>query len=271
MRCPDCGKSIGIDEDGCPDCRTKPPESWIKSDIWPQVLKKPERLVRAILFLNVGVYVFSLLLNPRAIGLSSNPFNLLSPHYQVLQLIGFTGTTPINMGHKWWSVLSASYFHGGIFHLLINMLVFRLLAPLIAREYGIYRMVILYTMGGILGYLVSYLAGVEFTLGASAAIFGLIGALLYFGKSRGGEYGKSIYRQVGGWALMFIIIGFLVPTIDNWAHGGGLLSGYLLGFFLGCGKKKRETKAHKFLAFVFLSGTLLVLIWTMLLGTFMKI
>ena len=57
------------------------------------------------------------------------------------------------------------------------------------------------TFSGVFGFFVSYLAGVTFTIGASAAVCGLIGAALYFGKSRGGIYGQTIYRQIGGWAI----------------------------------------------------------------------
>jgi len=67
-----------------------------------------------------------------------------------------------------------------------------------AGEFGVSRMFIIYTASGVIGFWISCLFGVLFTIGASASICGLIGAMLFYGKSRGGVYGQAIYRQVFG-------------------------------------------------------------------------
>jgi rhomboid protease GluP len=142
------------------------------------------------------------------------------------------------------------------------MLAIRQLAPLVIREFGINRTIILYTLGGIGGFCISTFAGVRFTIGASAALCSLIGALLYYGKSRGGAYGQNIFSQIGGWALSIGIFGFIVPGINNWGHGGGMLAGALLGYLLGYTDKKREKFSHKILAMICLSATCLTLLWS---------
>jgi rhomboid protease GluP len=119
---------------------------------------------------------------------------------------------------------------------------------------------LIYTLSGVGGYLVSYWAGVPFTIGASAAVLGLIGAALYYGKSRGGYFGQMIYRQVGGWAIGIFVFGFMVGGINNWAHAGGLLSGVLAGFILGYQERKEETFLHRLLAGICVAATLVVLI-----------
>jgi rhomboid protease GluP len=135
------------------------------------------------------------------------------------------------------------------------------IGPLILQEYGSYRMVSIFTLSGVGGFLASYLVGVPFTLGASAAICGLIGAALYFGKSRGGQFGQAVYQQVGGWAIGIFLFGFMVPGINNWAHGGGMLCGALTGFLLGYRERNEEKFYHRLLGVICVLATLAALIW----------
>jgi len=150
------------------------------------------------------------------------------------------------------------------------MVAFRQIAHLVLQEYGTYRMLILYTFSGITGFLVSYLAGVSFTIGASAAVCGLIGATLYYGKSRGGVYGQTIFRQIGGWALGLFLFGLLVPGVNNWGHGGGICAGVILGFLLGYQERAREGLFHKILAGVCVALTVLILAWAVVSGIYYR-
>lgn len=218
-----------------------------------------DALIQAIFYINIGMYVLSLLLYPGAIRLTFDPFSLLSPDGESLILLGATGTIPVDRMGRWWTIVSANYLHGGIIHLLFNMAAFRQLAPLVLRTYGMHRFVTLYTLSGIAGFWVSYLAGVKFTIGASAAVCGLIGATLYYGKSRGDTYGEAIYKQVSGWVMGLFIFGLLVPRINNWGHGGGLVAGILLGFLLGYLEKRKENFSHKILGWACVLLTLIVL------------
>ena len=257
--CPSCRKLISADEDRCPHCGTSRPGSWWKNNIWTQGYHNPEQLIKTIIYINIGMYLITLLLKPLTSSFSMNPLTFLSPSNTSLLLMGATGTIPIDHYHRWWTVLSANYLHGGILHIFFNMMAFRQLAPLVLREYGVQRMFIIYTLGGIAGFGVSYLAGVSLTIGASAAVCALIGASLYFGKSRGGVYGHAVYRQIGGWAVGLFLFGLLVPSINNWGHGGGILAGALLGFLLGYQEKVREKFFHKAIAGICLILTILVL------------
>jgi rhomboid protease GluP len=217
------------------------------------------------------MYLITLLLNPLSSSFSMNPLNFLSPSNPSLLLMGATGTIPIDRYHRWWTVLSANYLHGGILHIFFNMMAFRQLAQLVLREYGVHRMFIIYTLGGIVGFGVSYLAGVSLTIGASAAVCALIGASLYFGKSRGGVYGHAVYRQIGGWAVGLFLFGLLVPGINNWGHGGGIVAGALLGFLLGYQEKVGEKFFHKAIAGICLILTILVLVWAVVSGIYYRI
>ncbi len=259
--CPNCRRLISKDEPVCPYCGTKKPGSWWKSNIWTGGFRNPQEFIKLIIAVNIGMYIISLLVSKRQIGVVPSPFQFLSPSTQGLVFLGATGVGPINQFHNWWSLLAANYLHGSLLHILFNMLALRQLAPLVAQEYGTYRMFVIYTLGGIIGFLISYLFGVWLTIGASASVCALIGALLYFGKSRGGAYGQAVYSQIGGWAIGIFIFGFLVPGINNWGHGGGMAAGALLGMILGYQERNKETLAHKFLAGGCAMATILVLVW----------
>jgi len=252
---------ISADESRCPHCGTRGPGSWWKNNLWTKSYYNPEQLVKSIISINVGMYFISLLLYPTTISFLPHPFTFLMPDPNSLLLLGATGTNSIDLFHRWWTLLSANWLHGNILHIFFNMAAFRQLAHLVIREYGTFRLIIIYTIGGGFGFLVSYLAGVEYTVGASAAVCALIGALLYYGKSRGGVYGNTIYRQIGGWTIALLLFGFIVPGINNWGHGGGIIAGVLLGFLLGYAEKIKENIVHKTIAGVCAIATILTLGW----------
>lgn len=261
LLCPDCRKLISRSEDKCPYCGIKRPGSWLKNNKLVTSFSNPDQLLQTILYANIGMFVLSILLNPGRANFNFSPFSFLSPSNQSLLLLGSTGTVPILQLGRWWSLVSANYLHGGLMHILFNMMALHQLGPLVAREFGSHRMFTIYTIGGVLGFLISFLAGIKFTIGASASICSLIGALLFYGKSRGGIYGQTIYKQVGSWAIMIFAFGLLIPGINNWGHGGGMLAGAILSYILGYRELKRETSVHRNLALFCGLITVLVLAW----------
>jgi rhomboid protease GluP len=123
----------------------------------------------------------------------------------------------------------------------------RQLAPATAEMYGPGRMVIIYTVAGVSGFGLSSLAAVYlprlpflggslYTVGASAAIFGLLGALVYYGRRSGSSHVGS---QATSYALIMGLFGFIMPGIDNYAHAGGFVGGYLAGWLLDPLKPER--------------------------------
>jgi rhomboid protease GluP len=138
------------------------------------------------------------------------------------------------------------------------------------HEYGTGRFIIVYVLSGVVGFYVSVLAGIPFTIGASASLCGLIGAILYYGKSRGGFYGQAVYKQALGWVIGLVLFGLLVPGINNWAHGGGIVAGALTGFFVGYEEKKAENQLHKILAAGLVVLTCLVLLWAVLQAIYFR-
>lgn len=259
LLCPNCRKLISADEPACPYCGLSKPGA--RNFLYGGLINLSLDITKIIIYLNAGFFILSLLLSAANIGLSANPFTLLSPSQEGLFILGATGTIPIAGFGRWWTLISASFLHGSLMHIFFNMIALVQLGPFVVREYGLNRFVIIYTVTGVAGFLLSFLAGVPFTIGASACICGLIGAILYYGKSRGGFYGEGIYRQAMGWVVGLVIYGLLFSGINNWAHGGGIASGILFAWWLGYLEERRETILHKTLAQACLVLTGLVLLF----------
>jgi len=260
MLCPNCRRLISRDEPSCPYCGMVRPGSRWKSTFTGVISLQCFDPVMAMITVNVVFFLLSILINPAALGLSANPLTFLSPSDGSLFLLGATGTLPITYG-RWWTLVAASFLHGGILHIFFNMMALRQLGPFVVEAFGPYRFAILYVWTGIAGFLLSVIAGVQFTIGAAASICGLIGAILYYGKSRGGFYGEAIYRQAMGWVGGLVLFGLFLPGINNWAHGGGVVSGILIAFLTGYDERKRENWMHRVLGAVSILMTSAVLLW----------
>jgi rhomboid protease GluP len=229
-------------------------------------LNREDWIIPAILYANVGMFVLSFLVNPLKTGFSLNPLTFLSPDNGSLILLGATGTIPIHRLGRWWTLISANYLHGSILHIFFNMMAFRQIAPLILEQFGGSRMIIIYTLSGMAGFWASNLAGVPLTIGASAALCGLMGAALYYGKSRGGAFGRAVFRQIGNWAVGLAIFGLMVPGINNWGHGGGMVSGAIFGALLGYRERSGQHPLHHLLAAILVLATAGVLLWAVFSG-----
>ena len=213
--------------------------------------------MKAIITANILYFALSLVISGRSDGTGG----FFSPGQTSLLLLGATGTYPIDYFGRYWTLISASYLHGGILHIIFNLMALKQIAPWVSNEYGTSRMFTIYTLGGVFGYVVSYLAGVSFTIGASAAVCSLIGSLLYYGKSRGGAYGSSVYREVSGWVISLFIFGLIFPGINNWGHGGGIIGGIIVGALLGYNERRRENSFDQALALLCGLATIGVLVW----------
>jgi rhomboid protease GluP len=271
VMCPHCGKITDVQEARCIWCGNSTGYAARMKLGWAEVLNNSEMLIRGIIALNIGMFVLSLFLNSSIPELSLNPFSTLSPDTYSLVILGATGTQPINNINTWWSLgwwtfLSANYLHGGILHILFNMVALNQIASTVTREYGVHRFFIIYSIGGVAGFYMSYWAGIPLTIGASAAICSLLGALLFYGWSRGGEYGNQVFKQVGGWIFSLFLFGFLWPGINNWGHFGGILGGFALGWIMGYREKSPDHRVYQYTAALLVLITILVLGWGVITG-----
>jgi rhomboid protease GluP len=114
--------------------------------------------------------------------------------------------------------------------------------------YGPARFFVIFTVSGAAGFLVSNTLGIPFTVGASGSIFGLLGAMVAFGRRRGGVFGTMVLRQYGQWALLMFVLGFFMSGVNNLAHAGGFLGGLATGFVLSLAERRAETTLDHVLA-----------------------
>jgi rhomboid protease GluP len=267
--CASCGSLVGVNDDKCYTCGRRNPGLW---GFGPMLRTFGNDLgfVGLVVYGCAGLYVVSLLLTVARGGDvmgGGNPLGLLSPDGEVLFALGASGYLPIFGYNRWWTVLSAGWLHGGALHILFNVLWVRQLGPPTADIYGPGRMVIIYTVAGITGFLLTsiagllligmpipFLRGARLTVGASAPVFGLLGALVYYGR-RGGS--SMIRAEAMGYATTLFIMGFILPGVDNYAHAGGFLGGYLSGIWLD--PLKRERMDHLVLAALCLIFTVLAI------------
>ena len=170
-------------------------------------------------------------------GVSTGGFNFLAPSGRSLFVFGASGVIPVFRAGRWWTFLTAGWLHAGVLHILFNMMWIRQLAPATSETYGPSRMVIIYTFAGVTGFAAStlsgafipFLGGAGFTVGASAPIFGLLGALVFYGRRTGSSI---VGDQAKSWAVALFIFGFIFRGVDNWAHLGGFAGGYAAAKFL---------------------------------------
>lgn len=244
--CASCGNLVGVNDETCYSCGRRNPGLWG----WGPALRSLGRDMGFIPFVTgfcVVLYVLALASSGSQIG-GGGLMNLLSPSTCVNVRFGASGGFVVFDLGRWWTVLSASWLHGSLLHIGFNMYWIRQLAPAVAELYGAGRMVIVYTVAGVVGFFVTSfvnvllpglswpLGGAGVTVGASASIFGLLGAVFYYGRRSGSSLA---YGQAKNLAVIMFIFGFIFPGVDNYAHAGGFLGGWLAGRFLDPLKAER--------------------------------
>jgi rhomboid protease GluP len=261
MLCPRCRRIIRSDDENCPHCRlARPGESWMRvlPGLW---LLNSASIVKDIFYLNLAIYVLALALAPVGPVSWHDPFTVLSPSPEALLLLGATGAVPLTGVEKWWTLLSASYLHGGLLHFGFEMAALCQVGPSALRRYGPARTIVLYTAGGAAGLLVASFAGVPLTVGASAALSGLLGASLHRARNQEGTGKRPPDRVLWGWGLGLVLFGYLCPDISNWSHLGGAASGYALAWLVGSQETLQESRLHRGIATACGVVTFAVLAW----------
>lgn len=236
MMCPACGQLVGVNDEACYHCGRKRPGMFGFASALGG-LKLDELFVPLVMWVCGALYLATLASG--GIQPGGGLFGFLAPTNESVLLYGASGAYPVFHLDRWWTPLSAGWLHGSLVHIGFNMMALRDLGPLTSHLYGPSRTIILYTLSSVAGFAASTLAGYFFrgtmfagsalTLGASASIFGLLGAILYYGR-RGGS--GALREAAIRWILSGLVFGFFMSGIDNWAHVGGLAGGYLLAVWL---------------------------------------
>ena len=245
--CYACGKLNRVDASVCFYCGRRNPGLWGLGPTIGRLIGGLDfaALVRVVA---IAAYIASLALDPRSALDPHGVFDLFAPGGGALLALGMAGAAPWQAG-RWWTVLTAIYLHGSLLHILFNLLWIRQLLPDVEEVYGQARTIVIFTLSGAAGFLLSNAAGTRFTLGASGAIFGVLGAMVWYGRRRGGLFGAAVFRQYGVWALILFVAGLLPGMrVDNWGHAGGFLGGVVVALLLGSRDQRSERGIHKVLA-----------------------
>lgn len=135
---------------------------------------------------------------------------------------------------QWWRLITAGFLHGGILHIGMNLWVLYDLGARVEESFGTARFLVIYAISGITGYLASMWWTPALSVGASASLFGLIGAMIAL-LTKSNRFSdraqRSGYIQ---WAVYMFALGLLPGLrVDNFAHLGGLAGGFAIGYIAG--------------------------------------
>ena len=220
-------------------------EDWVRDNYRPpnrQPFLQIDKRRPYITYLLLGLNIIAFLL--------MSLFGFLFRLSQGEQLLLFGAKVNILVAYgQYWRLLTAMFLHIGIMHLFFNSYALYIYGPIVESLFGKAKFIVVYLVSGLTGSLLSYLFSPNNAAGASGAIFGLMGSLLYFRQRN-----KDIFRRVFGPGLFIIIAfnlfyGFVNVGIDNWGHIGGLIGGYLVGNAVGL-YKESILSVKKFLIWV---------------------
>lgn len=138
-----------------------------------------------------------------------------------------------------WRLITCTFLHADIIHILFNMVALLSIGPLVEKYYGKTKYLLIYLGSGILGSLFSAVLGNYVSVGASGAIFGLFGALLYFGYKYRATLDGFLRSSIVPVIIANLLMGFVVPNIDVIGHIGGLLGGFLFSYSVGVANKEK--------------------------------
>ena len=174
-------------------------------------------------------------------------FALSGANLNVLNLLRYGALNSVLVQNgEFWRLITAGFLHGGIFHLIFNMYALYIIGTQIENFAGKWKFLAIYFCSMLTASLMSCVINPNsVSVGASGAIFGLLGALVYFGYHYRLYLGTVLKTQVIPIIIINLLIGFMVPGIDNFAHIGGLVGGYLITMAVGIpGKSKKNDRIN---------------------------
>ncbi len=230
--CPHCRAFITTDDKVCPYCQTKVGPRAIDvrspSPILGGLIPQARFTTMVILMINFGLYVATTLYSMQA-----GNKDLFSIDGQTLVAFGGKWVPFIARG-EWWRLITAGFLHGGILHILMNSWALFDLGAEVEENYGTARLLSIYIISTMTGYIASMFWTPALSIGSSAGIFGLIGAMIALGMRSKTPQGAAIRQFYVRWMIYGLVLGFLPGLhIDNGAHLGGLAGGFVLAYISG--------------------------------------
>jgi Uncharacterized membrane protein (homolog of Drosophila rhomboid) len=207
-------------------------------------VSKPS-LTYALIGINIAVFVFF------------NIYAMMHGYSYESMLVNFGAKdNRLIMAGQYWRLISPVFLHAGYLHLLINCYSLYVVGDIVERIFGHPKYAVIYFLAGLYGSIASFIFSANPAVGASGAIFGLLGALAYYGVERPKVFTKYFGYNVAVTILINVAIGFSMPGIDNFAHLGGLSGGFLTAYAIKANQEAGKSKERflMLLAVIFIAA-----------------
>jgi len=214
--CPNCRAFVTTSDKVCPYCDAQMGPRAIErrspSDALGGLIPSVRFITVMILLINGALFLAESLSPQSGIGEMGR-----SVPWPLMQMYG-----------QWWRLVTAGFLHGGVLHIMMNSWVLFDLGAEVEQIYGASRLIVFYFVSTVTAFMTSSYFG-HVSVGSSAGIFGLIGAMLAFGvfdQSSLAAQVKALYMR---WVIYGLVMSF-IPGVDYWAHIGGLAGGFVAGW-----------------------------------------
>ncbi len=224
--CPHCRAFIEPQAKVCPYCenevgasfqqRAQPDAPALKG-----LMSQAHFTTMILLAINFGLFIVMMVLSQR-LGWDS----VLSLPMPVLEVFGAKVRFNVMYAGEWWRLVTAGFLHGGVIHLLMNSWVLFGLGAQVEHVFGTARFLVIYLLSNVAGFGASLYWTAAPSVGSSAALSGLIGAMMAYARRTNQDFIWSFYLR---WIIMLAVIGLMLPVIDNAAHFGGFVAGFGVG------------------------------------------
>jgi rhomboid protease GluP len=236
--CPACGTLVGATATRCHQCGASLTFSLAAaSKSLGSLMPATSPVTYTILAMSCLLYIVSLLATIRVSGFAppeggfSGIFGFGGINGRILVLLG--ASLPMRMEVlQPWRLVTAIFLHGSIMHIVFNMWFFMDVGPMIEEAYGSARYFFIYIATGVCGYVFSSSVGNHVSVGGSGAIMGLVGVLLAMTMGRRSAGMQALRNRLYFFLIYIAVLGFIWPAVDNFAHAGGFISGFILGKFM---------------------------------------
>ncbi len=229
--CPSCRAFISASDRTCPYCEAPVGQRAIDrrmpGEILGGLIPHARFTTVMILLVNAGLFVATVIFSMRG----GNESAIMGLDARTLVYFGAKYPPAIFLG-QWWRLVTAGFLHGGLLHIAMNSWALFDLGAQVEEIYGTSRLIVFYFLASVCGFLASTWWSPAISMGASAALFGLIGAMIAIGVRHKTSLGLHIRAQYVRWAVYGLIFG-LLPGIDNAAHIGGLAAGFGCAYLAG--------------------------------------
>ena len=245
--CPRCKQLFSENQDCCPNCGYRT----VTESVYQKYLIKQDIFLSLIIYSNLAIFIISVLWTFfSGFGIATDFFGFPIPSIQILEKLGALYTVAIFKGELY-RIMNYLFLHGNLLHLILNMFwIYILRAQL--KEFPAKIIFLIYFAGGISGGIAAFLLERNaIIVGASGAVFGLLGAILAYARKRKDIIGFLLWKQFSFLALVIILFGFLLPNVSNAGHLGGIAGGFLFTWFVVLGNLSLKNTIFRILSFLF--------------------